>query len=72
MEEADPTLPPYLDKVVEFADGNAYELLNSLATYRSCHDGTPAEARMVLTCRHCQGNSPSEDEYVVKIKIQYV
>ncbi|OAL25066.1 hypothetical protein AYO22_04943 [Fonsecaea multimorphosa] len=69
MEEAAPILPSYLDKVVEFADGNAYELLKPLATYRSCHDGTPAEARIVLTCRRRHGNSSSEDEYVIKIKI---
>ncbi|OQV09065.1 hypothetical protein CLAIMM_13243 [Cladophialophora immunda] len=70
MEEAAPILPRYLDKVVDFADGNSYELLKPLATYRSCHDGTPAEARIVLTCRRLNENSSSEDEYVMKIKIQ--
>ncbi|KIW91979.1 uncharacterized protein Z519_06961 [Cladophialophora bantiana CBS 173.52] len=70
MEEAAPILPGYLDKIVDFADGNAYELLKPLATYRSCHDGTPAEARIVLTCRRREGDSSSLDEYVMKIKIQ--
>ncbi|KIW83504.1 hypothetical protein Z517_02749 [Fonsecaea pedrosoi CBS 271.37] len=70
MAEAAPVLPCYIDKVVEFPDGTAFELLKPLATYRSCHDGTPAEARIVLTCRPCSGDCSPVDEYVMKIKIQ--
>ncbi|OAL37465.1 hypothetical protein AYO20_03314 [Fonsecaea nubica] len=69
MAEAAPVLPCYIDKVVEFPDGTAFELLKPLATYRSCHDGTPAEARVVLTCRPCSGDCSPVDEYVMKIKI---
>jgi hypothetical protein len=71
MEDHPPIIPNYLNKVVVFPDGSSYELLKPLATYRSCHDGTPAEARIVLTCRRTDNDSSSQDEYVMKIKIQY-
>jgi hypothetical protein len=71
MEDSPPIVPGYIDKIVKFTDGSSYELLKPLATYRSCHDGTPAEARIVLTCRRTEADTSSTDEYVVKIKIQY-
>jgi hypothetical protein len=70
MGDSPPLVPNYIDKIISFADGSSYELLTPLATYRSCHDGTPAEARVVLTCRRTDGDSFPGAEYVMKIKIQ--
>ncbi|KAJ9615747.1 hypothetical protein H2200_001824 [Cladophialophora chaetospira] len=70
MGDSPPIVPNYIDNIVPFPNGTSYELLKPLATYRSCHDGVPAEARIVLTCRQTQGNSSAENEYVMKIKIQ--
>jgi hypothetical protein len=70
MGDAPPLIPKYIGEVIEFPDGTAYELVNPLATYRSCHDGTPTEARIVLTCRRDGNGGPSDGEYVMKIKIQ--
>lgn len=64
-------IPKYIDPVVDFADRVSYELLKVLATYRSCHDGVPAEARIVLSCCQRRGDSRSLDEFVMKIKVQY-
>ncbi|OCT49265.1 hypothetical protein CLCR_05088 [Cladophialophora carrionii] len=69
MGDSPPVVPGYIDKILKFPDGSSYELLRPLATYRSCHDGTPAEARIVLTCQRTEADSASTDEYVVKIKI---
>ena len=73
MGDSPPSVPSYIDNVVDFSDGTSYKILKPLATYRSCHDGTPAEARIVLTCQACQRSerdaSPN-GEYVMKIKIQ--
>ncbi|EXJ90801.1 hypothetical protein A1O1_03905 [Capronia coronata CBS 617.96] len=79
------SIPPFLDKVVEFPTSKvSYVLERPLATYRQCHDGTPAEARMVFTCRRMKsrlassspdktdGESKGEAEFVMKIKVQYV
>lgn len=71
MGDSVPIVPRYIDKIVEFPDGSSFELLKPLATYRSCHDGIPAEARIVLTCRRTDGESAPDHEYVMKIKIQY-
>ncbi len=70
-------LPSFLDPVVDFPDGVCYELAKPLATYRSCQDGTPFEARMVFTCRRRGGGRTSssgrgtDEEFVMKIKVQY-
>jgi len=71
MGDNSPLVPGYIDNIVKFPDGTSYQLLASLATYRSCHDGTPAEARIVLTCRPTEADSSSRNELVMKIKIQY-
>lgn len=73
MGESAPITPQYIDEIVDFPNGCSYQLLKPLATYRSCHDGTPAEARIVLTCRRmeCGSSSDNGQEYVMKIKIQY-
>ena len=59
--------PEFLDKVVEFPDGARYELLQPLTDYRACHDGIPAEARILYICKELK----SDQEYVVKVKVQY-
>lgn len=66
-----PKLPSFVDRVVDFQDGISYELLKTLATYRSCQDGTPFEARMVFTCKQTSGSALASEEFVMKIKVQY-
>ena len=69
MGEIQGSIPAYIDSIVNFSAEESYELLQPLATFRHCHDGTPAEARMVFTCRRVE--NASSDEFVMKIKVQY-
>lgn len=71
MAASQESVPAFLDKRVEFPDGQSYELLQPLTNYRSCHDGTPQEARMVFLCKQI-GPLASEVEFVVKVKVQWV
>jgi hypothetical protein len=73
MEGADGAIPAFLAKVVDFSEGISYELLQPLTNFRHCHDGTPAEARIVFLCRQLGPDSqqPSNNEFVMKIKVQY-
>lgn len=79
------SIPPFIDKVVDFPEtGVSYRLERPLATYKQCHDGVPAEARMVFTCKRVKHESASSSveqtdrdsdagaEFVMKIKVQYV
>ena len=79
MEDIDGLPLPFLTKIIDFPDGITYELLKPITNFKSCHDGTPAEARILFTCRQTsQSSSPmashseSEEhpEYIVKIKAQ--
>lgn len=64
------SIPEYIDKLVEFPDAVSYEILRPLTTFRHCHDGTPAEARMVFTCRQVAQGDNSSKEYVMKVKVR--
>jgi len=68
MQETDKSIPTFLDKVVDFK-GTSYELIQPLTNFRHCHDGVPAEARIVFTCKQI-GHDP-QSENVIKIKVQY-
>jgi hypothetical protein len=75
MEDTEGQQLPFLTKVVDFPEhGASYELLEPLTNYRVCHDGTPAEARIVFTCRQSvpdsQQNHHGDEEYIMKIKVQ--
>jgi len=74
MKGAGGTIPHFLGnlKVVDFPEGESYELLQPLTNFRHCQDGTPAEARIVFICRQLGSHSqqPSKDEFVMKIKVQ--
>lgn len=76
MEGAGAAIPHFLGnlKVVDFPEGVSYELLQPLTNFRQCQDGTPSEARIVFICRQLWSHArqPSKDEFVVKIKVQYV
>ncbi|KAL2435178.1 hypothetical protein ABEF95_014259 [Exophiala dermatitidis] len=73
-------IPPFIDTVIPFPETRtSYVLERPLATYKQCQDGTPAEARMVFTCRRKplthESNASSEtdtdaDGFVIKIKVQ--
>ncbi|KEF59085.1 uncharacterized protein A1O9_03929 [Exophiala aquamarina CBS 119918] len=63
-------MPSFLDRVVEFSDGISYQLLQPLTTFRHCHDGTPAEGRIVYTCSRIDSSIACSDEYIMKIKAQ--
>ena len=75
MEDTEGLALPFLSKVVDFLEhGTSYELLKALTNYRVCHDGTPAEARVVFSCRRTASDSQqygqSDEEYIMKIKVQ--
>lgn len=73
MGNADEAYPAFLNRVVEFpTEGTSYELLKPLTNFRKCHDGSPAEGRILFTCRQSSSSQQnSEDEFVIKIKVQY-
>ena len=70
MTAATISIPEYIDRVVEFPEAVSYEILRPLTTFRHCHDGRPAEARMVFTCRQVGQGVASSQEYVMKVKIR--
>ena len=68
MEDTEGLPLPFLSKTLHFPDHN-YELLKPLTNFKSCHDGTPPEARILFTCRPTSPSSKSET-CIVKIKVQ--
>ncbi|KAJ9651315.1 hypothetical protein H2198_009409 [Neophaeococcomyces mojaviensis] len=67
MSAAAEPIPAFLDnKTVDFPDGTCYVLLDPLTNYRSCHDGTPSESRMVFACK----SAANDEEYIMKVKVQ--
>jgi len=72
MGSADASLPEFVDKVILLPDGSSYELLQPLTNFKSCHDGTPAESRIVYTCKQIRPETSGVglEEFVVKIKVQ--
>lgn len=66
---ADEPVPEFIDPTVVFASGEAFELLEPLTNFRSCHDGIPFEARIVFTCRRVSGPATAE-ELIMKVKVQ--
>lgn len=70
MAGSKPPSPDFLDDVVAFPDGKSYALLRPLTDYRACHDGVPLEARILYLCK--ESDKESNEEYVVKLKVQYV
>lgn len=75
MEDIDGQPLPFLGRIVEYQEGISYELLKPLTNFKSCHDGTPAEARILFTCRRLSPPSTSaqannSEEYIMKIKVQ--
>jgi len=69
MADSIEPLPAFLDTHVQLPDGRSYELLQPLTNYRSCHDGTPQEARMVFICKQ-RGSQLLAEEFVMKVKVQ--
>lgn len=68
MNADERSVPAFLDPTVEFPGGTTYELLDPLTNYRSCHDGTPLEARMVFLAAR---TSPQTSEtFIIKVKVQ--
>lgn len=68
----DGSCPEFIPKVIQFPGEISYELSQPLTEFKSCHDGTPAESRIVFTCKQ---NKPGQsddgrEEFVVKIKVQ--
>ncbi|ETN39082.1 uncharacterized protein HMPREF1541_05304 [Cyphellophora europaea CBS 101466] len=61
-------LPPFLDHVIDFPDAS-YGLLEPITELRSCHDGVPAESRILFTCRQTKPEGETEDA-IMKIKVQ--
>ncbi|KIX01332.1 uncharacterized protein Z518_09057 [Rhinocladiella mackenziei CBS 650.93] len=79
-QSASRSIPSYITNPVYFPgakdeEGNAsYELLRPLTTLRHCQDGSPAEARIIFTCRRTSSDSGEDkgqdEEFVMKIKVQ--
>jgi hypothetical protein len=64
-------IPAFIEKVVEFPDGTSYKLQRPLTTFRGCHDGVPAEGRIVFTCSRIDLGDRGSEEYIMKIKARY-
>ena len=73
MGEVTESFPEYLDREVDFPDGSRYVLLEPLTSLRECQDGTPAESRILFTCRKVKPESSQglNEDLVMKIKVQY-
>lgn len=69
MGAAEEAIPDFVEPRITFSSGQTYEILEPLNDYRSCHDGTPQEARMVFTCRRV-GSEPSSEVLIMKTKTQ--
>lgn len=66
-------VPAIIDTIINFDDGPSYQIVKPITDYRSCHDGVPAERRIVFLCRrtiHTAG-ADGDDEYILKVKVQY-
>jgi hypothetical protein len=72
MGSTDGSCPEFIAKVIEFPGGISYQLSQPLTNFKSCHDGTPAESRIVFICKQVQSDQSGdhEKEFVVKIKVQ--
>lgn len=68
MNTDDKTVPDFIDRIVQFPDNKTFELTEPLTNFRSCHDGTPAESRMVFLANQIE--PPSPEQFVVKVKVQ--
>lgn len=66
---ADEPVPDFIPQTVTFASGEVFELVKPLTNYRSCHDGTPFEARIVFICRRVSDEASAE-ELIMKVKVQ--
>jgi hypothetical protein len=71
MPDVDEAVPAFLKKEIRFANGQTYMLQRALNDYRSCHDGTPQEARIVFICTLVDDSSSKKD-FIMKIKVQSV
>jgi hypothetical protein len=63
-------LPQFLEKSINVQNAT-YEILSPITELRSCHDGTPAESRILFMCRRT-APTPDDVEVVLKVKVQYV
>lgn len=75
MEDIDGLALPFLSRIVDFPEDVSYELLNPLTNFKSCHDGTPAEARILFACRQSSSGLTSQtvmndEERIMKVKVQ--
>ena len=74
MEDSEGLSLPFLTKSTDFPGGVTYQLLQPLTNFKSCHDGTPAESRVVFSCRRLssssQQNGDGGEEYIMKVKVQ--
>ena len=73
MGEVNGPFPDFLDREVDFPHGSRYVLLEPLTSLRECQDGTPAESRILFTCRKAKPESSQSlgEEVVMKVKVQY-
>jgi hypothetical protein len=71
MEDIDGLPLPFLPSTISLRNNITYTLLKPLTNFKSCHDGTPSEARILFTCRQstAPANTP-DNELIVKIKVQ--
>lgn len=57
----------FLPKNITTSDGGVFQLKRAITDYRSCHDGSPKEARILFVCKQKQFEAT---EFIVKIKVQ--
>lgn len=84
IKDIEGTPLPFLSNIIHFPTENlSFELLKPVTNFKSCHDGTPSEARVVFTCRKVQSGTTSvagsesegkqddgAEEFIMKIKVQ--
>lgn len=65
-------IPGFLPRTITFPNNTTWELISPITELRSCHDGVPAESRILFTCRQTSpaASSDSPKEAIVKVKVQ--
>lgn len=62
-------VPTYIPETITFPGATVYRLLQPITELRSCHDGEPAESRIIFICHQISPNA-SNDQHILKIKVQ--
>ncbi|KAF2717020.1 hypothetical protein K431DRAFT_167118 [Polychaeton citri CBS 116435] len=59
-----------VENLVTLSNGQSFETLEPITDFRQCHDGSPAEARILFLCRQVKPEIHAGREAVLKVKVQ--